>query len=288
MQFLLLVRRSIYDPSFYRSIPQRPFSFTLRYFFTLTVGVAVAASVLVSLRAVPVLRDTLLELGKSFVVAVPQDFTVTIEDGVAQANSATPAVVPFPRALAHSISASSSLQYFLVMDPSTPFQQEKFFRLHTLLWLARDAVGVYDGPSAVKVLPFSREMGKVVLDAAAREKVYIAIQRFIRFLPLVVALFTFFAVGLTLAWTLVYYLIAALLVWGFARLRRVRLRYRDAYLVAVHAGTLGFILYGLSFGGLARVPFLYTFLLLVVVLLNMPAAPRGTQHFSGQRGKGYA
>ncbi len=288
MQFFSLIRRSIYDPSFYRGIPRRPFSFTLRYFFTLTVGVAAAASVLVSLRAVPVLRDTLLELGKSFVVAVPQDFTVTIEDGTAQANSATPAVVPLPRTLAHSISASSALQYFLVMDPSTPFQQEKFFRLHTVLWLARDAVGVYQGPSAVKVFPLSGEMGKVVLDAAAREKIYIAIQRFSRFIPLVVVLFTFFAVGFTLLWTLAYYLVAALLVWGFARLRRVRLRYRDAYLVAVHAGTLSFILYGLSFGGLARVPFLYTFLLLVVVWLNMPAAPRKAHHLPGSSGKGYA
>jgi hypothetical protein len=65
-----LFKKSVYSPEFYRELSHKPFSFSLKYFYTLASALAAAFAILITLFLVPAIfafiRDIGPELANNF------------------------------------------------------------------------------------------------------------------------------------------------------------------------------------------------------------------------------
>jgi hypothetical protein len=247
MKLREVVKKSLRSPQFYANLAKEPLSFSINYFYSLVLLLSLTLSIVLSLVLVPGIQ-LFVKQATSVANALPDNFHVTITNGVATSSVPSPYFVPLPDELKSVLNdaGKSNLDNFLVVDTSSTFSNDKFASYKTLLWLTKDKiVGAEntDSLSETNLTTFpNADFTKSLLQSYAAKG-----ERFLRWLPAVMLLGIFFLSMIVLSFLLLYYFLGAIFVIIVARIKRVPMKYVEAYKVAIHTSTFGLILWSLLF-----------------------------------------
>lgn len=283
MNFLRLITQSIYSPEFYRKVMHERFSFSLRYFISLLLVLAVVLSIPLTVQLLPVARDAIGLTTSSILQAMPDDLVITLKEGKVTINKEEPFFIKMPQELRTSWEdalrkynvlpegESLPLENLLVIDTQNDFSDERFRSHNTHFMLTRDSFVA--GAEELKIYPLN-EIPDQSLDKAKVAEIASKTTSLGRWLAPMVVFGSFIVALFIMALSFVYLLLGAFVVWAVAWARNVRITYKTAYQVGLHAVTLSLIFYALSVafsGGVLEksVPPLMIVLLAVVTWFNI-------------------
>ena len=275
------IKDSIYNPEFYREIRNEKFGRAFAYYYKLAFWIALISTIFFGFTLGPRLSGFLEMLNEKVLTAYPAGLEVTIKDGHASTNQATPTIIPLPvteipaKIDSRDNQMPANLENFLVIDTTQPFTLEMFKNYQTIALLTADSLVSYDRGQAVTIRSlqnwpsFVINQGNLTTWSTSLKSVA---SRWL--LPLVLVgifLLVFFIATFALA----YLLVASLLVYLVAIIRQNRLTYSQAYRVSLHAITLPVIIsmFDLLLPSFTLPPFLFTLILLLVVAVNLKPLP---------------
>ncbi len=266
MLLLSNLKNSIYGPDFYASLIHKKAGSSFKYFFGFILVLSLLATIGFVFFRIPTPTTTRMTPYVDKLEAMyPADLVVTIKNGQASTNSATPTVIDFPS----SLLTDKSPQHLLVIDTSKTASVELFQTYKTAVLLTRDAVIAMKQKGDISMYPLSKTPD-ITIDKALISKGIAKVKSFLPYvLPIIfVAMFIAFFIGNIFA--LVGLLITALLIWPLARLLKVRIGYGKAYQIGLHAATLAMILDETLFLAVPKLqfPFAFTIITLLVVTVN--------------------
>ncbi len=281
MDFLKNLRASVYGPEYYRSLGEKPFSYSLKYFLILIAAIAVVSAAVFLVSAIPAVNSFLRTTSAQIVQYYPSDLQITVASGSVSTNVPQPYFLPLLPAIAANISSSSydgavspsSSENLLVIDTKDPITVDEFEKDNTIALLASDSLA-YARDGGMVVQPIGSGVSFVVSRASVTAFVEKAKSYFV-WVDWAIGILTPIGIFVALACRLVYLFILALLVWGLARMSGVSVGYKKAYQWGLHLMTLPFIV-GTAFWLIlpgANIPFLFTILALLAAAINLRHAP---------------
>lgn len=273
MNIFQKIKSSIYDPAYYREIPNQNFSYSIKYFFSLALILAFISSVIFSIIIIPKITPFFNSLGDEFLSYYPEELILTIKDGQASTNlrDKEPYSVKFPEEIKNQASNPQAYaENLLVIDTKSQFTIDGFKNYKTAYLVSHDSLAYRGRNGEITIQPLTRFPNMTISKANVTffiEKIrpYLKILYFV--LPIL--LFGFFT--FIMALNLFYLLLASLLIWLFLKSRKAAIGYKKSYQLSLHVITLPMIVQALLvwLSITIGIPFLFTIVMIVMVLLNL-------------------
>ncbi len=265
MNFFKTVQKSIYSREFYQDIVEKPFSFSLKYFYLLiTLLATILFAVYASIDGGAILSFA-SNLPERLLSYYPGDLIITIKDGSASTNVSEPYFIKIPEGL-----STKEAKNLLAIDTKNSFSYERFIAYDTLFLLSKDAFVSISDKGEIRVIPLAK-IPDAKIDHALVASFIGKFQPYIKIFLALLALLAFLGLLAFYSSNLLYLLLAALLIWGIAKTRNLPFGYKKSYQIGLHAITLPLILYTcmLIVAPLWVVNFCFTLVLLFMVWINM-------------------
>lgn len=277
------MRSSVYEPSFYRTIRERPLSSVLGYFVLLIL----ASSLMTSVTPVVDIATFIFRpseekdaVRKEILALYPEELSVRFENGTISTNVAEPYAIPLPRVLKEEMGASEKYPgNLLVIDTGKSISASDFETFDTIAILSKDSIGFHDFENdKVEIRNFGDTPGESFTFDSEKFASYVdMIEKFVKgfgiALLFLVPLFVFFAKLTILPLYLVF---GAFVIWIIAKIRGTSWTYGTAYKAGLHLLTLP-VLYGIissdPFIPSLHIPFLFTVILAIAAVINMTPDP---------------
>lgn len=276
MKSINKIKNSIYNPDFYNTISQKPFSQALAYYLKFISLMALILTIVISIFLVPALTKGLEILKIEFTNTFPAELEIKITEGETTINVPEPYVVAWPRFFgAHKWAGQP--KSFLVIDTNVTDPLQAIDDYDTYVLLTKESL-VYrqetssDVGQQITVWQMDEDVD-LVINQAGLMSVIDHLNRYLFIIsPALVFLF-FIGLWLVLLAPLIWlFLITALLwlVYVSTRDKNNRLSYGTLYKLSLYALTIGllvkvlFIVLNISF------PFLLSLVTLLIILVNIP------------------
>ncbi len=271
LSFVQTLVASIYNPTFYHSLPARPVGSSIKYFVLL----ALLVSVLGALLLMPGIFDLLSQANVQKLVNIyPNDLQVTLSRGQVSINQPEPYFIKNPYAgLDNTMPAN-----LIVIDTKDPFSPEEFAKYGTEVLVTKDFIATKSS-SQERMTPLS-SFHDIVITKAMVQGWGTATYPYL--VPVAIIGMVLVLIGFWIAHllTLVYLLLAALIVWMMVTVTKTAGGYQTAYKVAVHAATLPVIFSTLlDLTHFQLPPFTFTVLMLVIAIVNLVNKPKNSLPF---------
>ncbi len=270
MSFLKKVKSSVYDPLYYSEILNMNFGGSLKYFFKLSLLLALVGAVYLSFVSIPKVNSFISTFGDRVVDAYPAELEVRLKNGLVSTNVVEPYIIPLPKDDFNSEYSKSNYENLIVIDTKSDLSLDKFNAYNTVVLLTKNAV-------------LTRDKGKITITELKgtsdltinRDKLVYWVGKvtpFVKKLPYIIPVIVFTGLFLYFAFSLFYLLFVALLVFIIGKIRKLGLSYKKSYQISLHAITLPLILSMVSWFVNIKMFFLLpTIILLVVVWANLKA-----------------
>ena len=273
MDFLRVIRSSFYDPAFYAGIRAQSVSAAIRIFAILgVIGIGVVMVIAyggVAQFAYSHFPDTLES-------AYPNDLVITVAQGAMSINQPQPYYV---KNMLSSFSNPDDPKYLAIFDGndvlSGDLQQNSTFAI-----VKKNFAITHGSNNQEQVISFSKMQGTTTVEKST------VVGVIDRYKPYFVSgvlfggaiLFVILALFGTFFWVLfhlIYLLIPAALIFLFGLARGARMKYRESYMTAVYASIpVAILFYLLSLLKVINVEYAYTFVLLLVAVVNIAGEPK--------------
>lgn len=228
------ISRSIYDPTFYREIRERPLRDAFRH---LAILGAISGIVMILFFIVPfVVRQwDVMSNPDAAITWYPKELVVTLKNGEATANVDEPFLIDIPEDWR---GPNDTAKFLAVIRTQEPFSTDMFDELSTYIVVAQNATAMRQSNGQLRVYPYT-SLPDATIDYAFFRSGAVKAQRWFLILsPLIVALIiVFVAVALLLTYAIrgVIFALVALLI---GKLTNTSLTYRQAYVTVLYATTL--------------------------------------------------
>lgn len=282
MQFFNNIKSSIYNPNFYNEILNKPFSYSLKYFLSLAVLIAIVTTIVFSFSTLPKINKFIGEIDVNVLKYYPDELVITAKNGIISTNVPEPYFIKMPAELKdENIKPAKNeseitrqdmaeLENLVVIDTKSPLTVDLFLSYKTFALVGRDSIAFYDN-SAVKIQPTGPELNGVLTKAKVLESLD-KIMPYIKIIPvaLIPIAFIFSFIGFIFG-NLIYLIFGAFVIWLAAKIMKRELEYGKAYQIGFHAITLGVILEAIifQFYPILNFPFLFTILMVMIVWINL-------------------
>jgi len=282
LDFLKKIRSSVYDPDFYRGLIDTSVWSAVRYYLWIAFFIAVILSLSTTAFLGPRLLTFVDESEDVARGLYPAELVVTVKSGTAASNVAEPYRVPMPKELdelfatreyftGNKIRAPTN---FAVINTNKEANIKEFYQMDTFILVAKDGLMVDQDVGTKPKVQFDEYGTDIVMTHTLYQSILDGVYRLRQYLP--VAILAVFFGGFFLWGVLhfVYFIFAGLLIYLLLRARSLSATFGNSYKIAIHASTLpilaNFILTFATMNPatLARVPFLFTIILLLVVWVN--------------------
>ncbi len=278
MTLIETIKASIYSPEFYQGLRGRRVGFSLKYFYSLVIPLALILTAAFAVQVVPRFFGFLHELRPALAEIYPADLVIKIQKGQASINQTEPYLIPLPDFLKHSVGADKSIENLLVVDTKTPFSVGQMRSYKALAWLSSDSVYFYRDNQSVQVEPLSRfpdgTLDKALALSLADQAANLS-RWAIPFIILAILLFMFLGLIFGASFNLLYLFFAALLIWFISFIKKDNLGYWGSYRLGIHLMTLGVLCQAFTLlVRLPQPPFVFTAILLVMAWLNLRPSAR--------------
>lgn len=273
MRLFQLFKKSVFGPDFYSSLGKKPISFSIKYYYSLTIALALVLTAVASYQLIPTVTVFIKDAGQELFGNFPDELVITVKDGSASVNVIEPYAIPLPESsrLRGYFAEGESPRNLLAIDIKSDPSPETVLQYDTAVLITEKYI-LYRGSEAGSVSSQSFDaFSDIRIDKALVRRVHERLDGVGRFVvPLVVmASFIYFLVRFTLI--LAYLFIVALLIMLLGRVKGITLGYFHAYRIAVHAASLPLAINAVIFGsyhGLS-IPYLFTIILLIVAWFNL-------------------
>ncbi len=277
MKFFETILKNIYSPKYYRGLLEKPFWHSLKYFYILILAVALVITLFFSVTAVPKITSILKDVSGSIVLQYPEELEVTITDGVAFTNVEEPYFISRSilgdRTTGEVFGKKNKVENVVVIDTQTPFSIDQFETYNTLILVKRDSVAIKNQMQGEITIRSLKEFSGITIN---KENVALWSEGAVKWYPLVwilliLGIFVYFFTILNII--LPYLLLGALVIWGIAVLKSVKIGYVKAYQIGLHAITFAVIIDTLLLNTLIGIDTMWIFSLLtfLVVAVNVGA-----------------
>lgn len=269
MELLRHIRQSVYDPEYYREIPAQPLSHSIKYFYSLTLVIAIVLTVVYGFMFTPPLLSFLRSLGPSVLNYYPDELVITIKKGTASTNVTEPYKLPLPESF--KLGRNKDVENLLVIDTQHSFSMDQWKEYNTYAWLTRDTLIYRSDQGDLRLMALDRVPATEITKKELTSWIE-AINALFKFVPPLLVLGIFLVMMVILSTKLLYLFLGALLILAIARWKKVNLSYKKAYQIGLHAITLGMIyeLIKLAiFPGSPSIPFFFTILMCLVAWFNL-------------------
>lgn len=292
MRLWYLIRKSIYSPEFYRSILDKPFSFSLKYFYSLVLVFALVLTAVLSFNFIPYFSSLLGDVAPAILESFPEGLVITITDGIASTNMEEPILIPVPEKLSQAVRRPDfEFKNLMVIDTRNPFQTEQFDAYGTLVLFTRDSLAFKEREGDLRIQRFS-ETTDVQIDKNSISFLAARVDALQRWIVPIVVFGTFVMLMGVYSFSLMYLFLGAVFIWLIGKIKKTELSYKKAYQVGIHAVTLSVFVSSITILFPAvRVPFLFTVIMLFVVWFNLmprqepiPAVSRANESGKEERG----
>ncbi len=274
-KLLNVVYASVYSPAFYKALLLKPLSWSIKYFFSFTLVLAVISTAVAGWQAVPAVNSFLNNLAPTILKYYPENLEIVIKDGEASSNVPEPYVIQLPPELISSWNKAANPnpvpENLLVINTETRLVDWKEFQNYkALALLSKDAIVFMDRNGGVRIQPLTA-VPNTTINKKEIASMLDGVKPFAKFAAPILVLIIFIGVYSVLSFKLIYLFAAALLIWLIAtKFKKLDVGYKKAYQVGLHAMTaaLLFEMFLRIFLGV-RVPFLFTIITLVVAWFNL-------------------
>jgi hypothetical protein len=270
-----LFRKSVYSPEFYRGLLDEPFSFSIRYFYTLVLTLSLALTLMYSLTVLPAAYLFLRDLGPRMAAEYPADLVIEVANGEAKMNRAEPFAVPLPERLRDSARAAGMPSTnLIVVDPSVDYNINKFREYDSLMWLSKHEFVFANKENDIRTTDLAGTEFR--LDRALVAQAAAATQGFARWSPVwivLAVLFMIVAFVVLLSGELGYLLIGALFIWAILRFRGVAAGYKKSYQIGLHAVSIGVLIDAVAYLAGGAPVWLGMTVALIIVWFNFDPRP---------------
>lgn len=270
MNFFETIKASIYNPSFYNDVVKGEGHKPFRYYFKLSLLLALIFSVLLSIKAVPELKKFLDETKVSVEQGYPKDLEIKIEKGLATTNAQEPYFVKFPETSAKIDAGMPDVENLLVIDTKSDFSLEKFQSYKTVVLLTKDSVVSVDSSSEKVTMTLLKSVPDFTVNYENLTKWLEKTDQVKKIATFSLPVLIFLGVFMGYVLKLVYLFFGALLVYFVAKYKKINLTYKKSYHVALYAVTLPTLLGVLAFfTGLKMFSLLPSIILVIAVWVNL-------------------
>jgi hypothetical protein len=267
MEIFKKIKNSVYGPDYYNEVANRPFSYSLKYFFLLILIFSFLMTVVVSAKAIPQIKSAVGYFLESVIQRYPSELEITLTGGKASVNVEEPYFLGMPKKW------EGAYQNILVIDTKNSFSVEKFVEYNTACLLTETSLVCYDNKD-IKITPL-KSAPDITIN---KDKILSLVGRFKSFAwviypALIIAVFC--GIFSAYSFRLVYLLIFALLVLLIAKIKKMDLGYKKSYQIGLHLLTLPIIITFLLYFVLKiakatiDIPYLFSIIFLVSALINM-------------------
>lgn len=263
MNFLNKIKNSIYNPTYYSGLKDQGLSSSFSYFFSLIAVLSLALAFVFGVQLSSIFSTESL---KKLVAFYPAELAIQIKGGVVSTNLAEPYSVK------DSLGTDLKDKYtnMIVFDTKHDFSVEAFKNFDTRVLVGKNFVVVskrasqFEFNDVSQVPDFSLNQARILHWVDLIGSHHLALSLLLFF----VLSFCFFGF-LTL--TLVSLVIIALIILLLAKLKKVSLTYKNSYQIALCAATVPLIVETIFiiFNFRAPVPFLFSFILIIIALINI-------------------
>jgi uncharacterized membrane protein len=206
----------------------------------------------------------------------PEGLEITVKDGHATTNVIEPYSIRLPDELKNSGSFAKenpNIENMLVIDTKNDFSMSAFENGKTLAMLTGTSI-VYKDKNQIRIQPLGR-MPNIVITKSTISGLMAKVQPFFSVILFLIPIVIFLLVCIMHAFFLLYCFFAALLVWGIAKIKKLPIGYKKSYQIAIHAGTIGMLLWLLvALVPSLEIPYVSTLLLVFVAWFNLGGKER--------------
>lgn len=271
MKIIETFQKSLYDPSFYRSVATMSLKDTLRAYIVMVGVFTLLATVVFSLLLIPRVSRFLDEGARKVVDQYyPSDLEIHIEKGTASINALPPYFIPGKQSTLEMLSKDVPLENLLVIDTRSDFEKAQFEEHKTFALLTQHELITRGEHGQITIQSLSSFSNTTINTEILRH----FIERARSWYPLVavvgiLALIAVLFVGYLLY--LIPLLLFALIPFFIAWVKRAPLSYASAYKMSLYAVIPGLALKTLlNIGGYFFVPaYLSLLIFMLVIVINM-------------------
>ncbi|HEY5587926.1 MAG TPA: DUF1189 family protein [Candidatus Paceibacterota bacterium] len=271
MKIFTEIKNSIYNKKYYNTtVLNQSLRTSIKYLAKLSLLVAIIGVVIFAI-SIPFLSSTIKKSASSFVSSYPDDLVVSIKDGNASVNRTEPYMVKVPNDLINTDNSNSlKIENLVTINTTEPFTIDKFHQYSTLSLLTKkELVLMQSNKGEVKVMSLS-DLGNIELT-----KTYVLEKEVLlnKILPWIMAilipvLYVGMSLGIFIGTIIILFFYAAI-VWFVLKIKGIKVSYKKAYQIALHASTL-LIIFGAfsSFFSLLNNSFVRSLILIIIIYLN--------------------
>ncbi len=263
-------KKSIYNPDFYRAVPDAPFKEALRFYAKFVIFLAlimtVAFGVLLVPEGVRFIKERAPELVSEY---YPSELVVNIEKGEATVNVEEPYIIPGKGVVLDALK-KINLENFIVIDTRSGFDKDRFEAYSSFALLTKSEIVTQSTEGRITIQELPRGATIVV----SKETLLGFVEKVRGSLGYIVPagiLATFIILVSGFAVYLIVLFIFALIPFLLAKAKSIPLSYIGAYKMSMYAVMPGLALKSLlNIAGIFFVPAYFVLLVfMLVIFLNM-------------------
>lgn len=273
------IKSSIYNPAYYSELLAKPFSYSFKYFLSLTALLALVGTIFISFSVLPEMNAFINNANSKVLQYYPDNLEITAKGGKISTNVPEPYFIKMPAEFKSGQKTEpefrksvpiEEMDNLLVIDTKSPLTIELFKDYKTAALLGRDSLVFYKENGAVNIQPLD-EMPDGVMTKAKFSSLLSGLMPYLKVLPYVLVPIVFIAlfIGLNIGY-LIYLIFGAFVIWIASKIKKADISYGKSYQLGIHAITLGLILESTVFWFYPNLDFsfLFTILMLVIFWIN--------------------
>ncbi len=274
MNIFKKIFKSVYSPQYYKDVQGQSFGYSLKYFFALSFWVALIITIVVGFTFLPFVGSFIKEAGNKIMEKFPVGLELSIKNGVASTNAPEPIFIKMePK----DPKKREKFENIVVIDTKNTFSVEQFKSYKTAVWITRDSVVTTDSNGEIKMQAFSdmpESLRDIKINEQLLKKMGQGILPYVKYVYPAIVIATFVASFIANLFRLFYLLFGALLVLAAFAIRGVKLGYKKAYQIGMHAITLGILLESFmpylfkGVFGSGGIPYIFSVALFIDALIN--------------------
>jgi len=271
MKIFTEIKNSIYNKEYYSgTVLVQPLRKSIKYLAKLSSLVAIIGVIIFSF-FIPKFISIIKNSAASFVADYPNDLVVSIKDGSATINKTEPYMVKVPSGLIDNKNLNSfKIDNLVTINTTEPFTIDKFRQYSTLSLLTKkELVLMQSDKGEVRIMPLS-DLGNIEITKALVVEKETLMNKMLPWIMaiLIPILYIGISIGLFVGTIIILFFYAAI-VWAVLKIKGIKVSYKKAYQVALHASTVLIILGAFSqfLGGFNNFS-VRSLILIIIVYLN--------------------
>lgn len=278
MEFIKTIRSSIYGPSFYGEISNKPFGFSLKYYLKLSLLIAVIMTAILSFKILPGLYEFFSQLNQNISAIYPNDLELKINEGVVTSSAQNPYFLDFPGGMKREADLSK-FDHFVVIDTQNE-SLDAIKTYNTMILVTKSDLIFHESNGQIRVHSL-RDVKSFTLNKGIINSFLIKIEPYYKLIGPFLSIIIFIGMFIALMLELVYLFFIALLVWAVSSIKKAGWNYAKSYQAGMHLVTFPLIIQ-YSINTWIKIPFFFTIAAVVMSIINISKIFKETDDHSKQ------